>query len=193
MQEHGIWEATGHLAGERRVRGWVLHKPQRCRSLTPWECCAASRGCRHPGRPARPERAGGAAGGTAEPPSPWGSFPEGTPAATLWGAPYPQGCKNTAAFTALPPSPETSRVPGASSSPRFIFRGIRGASARHHQPLGGLRVHLSPHWPTVVSQLSPHRPRPAETVTMVLGRLPEMEPSLLGRSGRAPAPSWLRP
>lgn len=35
----------------------------------------------------------------------------------------------------------------------------------------GLRVHLSPRWPTVLSQLSLHRPRLSETVTMVLGRL----------------------
>ena len=37
-------------------RGWMWHKPERCRSLTPWECCGACQGCRRPGLPARCQR-----------------------------------------------------------------------------------------------------------------------------------------
>lgn len=74
-----------------------------------------------------------------------GLLPRGHTSSCALGCAVPtETCKNTAACTALPPSPETSRVPGASSSPRLIIRGGRGGSAQRRQPLQGLWVRLSP-------------------------------------------------
>ena len=201
----GAGEATGPWWGGEGKGGGVARGREVliAHSLGMLQC---SPGCCHPGRRAQGERTGGAVGSVAEPSTPWGSFRQGTPAATLWGTPYLQSCKNTTACTMLPPSPETSRVPEASSSPRFVSRGGRGVSPQGHQLWKGCRstsACTGPRW-----CCSSHRTgcgclrwlrwclatckSQAELLTggcfgWLLGQ--EMEPSLL-RSGRAPGASW---
>lgn len=165
---HGSWGAAGSCQGEEsegvnvaQAREMLISHSLgmlRCLPglLSPWPSCST-----------RVHR--GAAVGTVEPPSLRGPFPEAKLVATLLDALYPQSCKSAAACAALPPSPETSGVPGTSLSPQLIFRGGWEASPWCHQPLEGLWVHISLCQPTVVWKLSLRGPQPSEMVATVFG------------------------